>query len=112
MLGMMSTFAHVAKLFITRKPHVSSKFISYILAPSDNDDDRWYEADAARRWMSFAGARSGWPLGCPPSVLARHWRSSGATNASSLGRSIELRLVFRGGEGHIKEGQLSSSENC
>ena len=76
---------------------MSSEFILYTLAPSDNDDDRWYEADAARRWMSFAGARSGWPLGCPSSVLARHWRSSGATNASSLGRSIELRLVFRGG---------------
>ena len=92
---------------------MSSEFISYTLAPSDNDDDRWYEADAARRWMSFAGARSGWPLGCPASVLARHWRSSGATNASSLGRSIELRLVFRGGGGgHITEGRLSSSENC
>ena len=87
---------------------MSSEFISYTLAPSDNDDDRWYEADAARRWMSFAGALSGWPLVCPASVLARHWRSSGATNASSLGRSIELSLVFRRGEGHIKEGRLSS----
>ena len=35
-------------------------------------------ADAQRRWMCFAGALSGWPLGCPSSVLARHWQSSGA----------------------------------
>ena len=61
-------------------------------------------ADAVSRWMCFAGALSGLPLGCPSSVLARHWRSSGATNASSLGRSIELRLVFRGGGGAYQRG--------
>ena len=62
-------------------------------------------ADAASRWMCFAGALSGLPLGCPSSVLARHWQWSSGEQCVIIGGRPTPRLG-----GGIKEDQVSSEQ--